>query len=123
MMASEEASKPAERAAASASSSSEKYSVQSAVKGRSQGSSFQQQEGYRVRVSNLVEEAVEEDVRELFGKFGRVTRCYLKKKYGGGNTGFAFVTFAEEKDALRACEKLDGRPYGHLILSVEMQKQ
>jgi len=122
MLSSEEPAKPAERTPSS-SSSSEKYSVQAAVKGRSQSSSFQQQEGYRVRVSNLVEEAVEDDIRELFGKFGRVTRCYIKKKYGGGNTGFAFVTFAEEQDALRACEKLNGRAYGHLILSVEMQKQ
>jgi len=123
-MGSDEGAKPAERTPAAPSSSSEKYSVQSALKGRSQGSGYQQQqEGFRVHVSNLAEEAVEEDVRELFGRFGRVTRCYLKKKYGGGNTGFAFVTFADESAALRACEKLNGYAYGHLILSVEMQNQ
>lgn len=75
---------------------------------------------YTLRVSNLTEDATEDDVRDLFGRFGRVTRCFVKMAPNGRyNMGFAFVSFDNEKDARRACEKLNGFGYGHLILSVE----
>jgi len=121
----EETPKPAERQSqtSSSSSSSGTYSVRDRL-GKASGSSRSNfDDEYRVRVSNLTEEATEEDVRLLFGKFGNITRCYLKPKYGGGNMGFAFVNYASEKEALAAIERLNGHPYGHLILSVEMVQQ
>jgi len=131
-------SEPAEEPSAASSSAGErapqsagapstgKYSVRDRLgksSGPSRGGLSSESEEFKVRVSNLDEEASEDDVRELFSLRGRckVTRCFLKKKYGGGNMGFAYVNYGSEKEALLACEKLNGRPYGHLILSVEMQ--
>jgi len=116
---------PAERPPASSSPApSGKYDVRQrlGLGGPRPSSDRYQQEGFRVRVQNLTEDASEMDVRELFGTCGTVTRCFLKKKYGGGNTGFAYVTFQTEKEALTACERLNRHPYGSLLLSVEMQK-
>jgi len=122
--AAEDTSKPAERVTPSSSPApSAKYSVRERLGMVSHSSDGAQQEGYRVRVSNLTESATESDIKDLFGRIGPISRCYLKKKYGGGNTGFAFVTFRTEKDARDACEKLNGHPYDHLILSVEMVTQ
>lgn len=75
---------------------------------------------YTLRVSNLTDTATEDDVRDLFGRFGRITRCFVKMSPNGRtNMGFAFVSFDREQDARRACEKLNGFGYGHLILAVE----
>ena len=75
---------------------------------------------YTLRVSNLTDSATENDVRELFGRFGRITRCFVKMSPNGRtNMGFAFVSFEREDDAKRACQKLNGYGYGHLILAVE----
>jgi len=101
-----------------------KYSVRDRLgksSGPSRSSNFDDE--YRVRVSNLSENATEDDVRDLFGRFGRITRCFVKTKYDGTNCGFAFVNYEREKDALQAIERLNGYAYDHLILVVEMQKR
>lgn len=47
-----------------------------------------------LRVTNLSPDTKDLDVRELFNRFGRVTRVYLAKdKITGLSRGFAFVSF------------------------------
>ena len=77
-----------------------------------------------LRVTNVSEFAEEGDLREMFGRFGHVTRVFLAKDRDTGRAkGFAFVSFADRSDAARACEKMDGYGYGHLILRVEFAKK
>lgn len=60
----------------------------------------------------------------MFERFGRVTRVFLAKDRETGRAkGFAFVSFADRSDAARACEKMEGVGYGHLILKVEFAKK
>jgi translation initiation factor 3 subunit G len=60
----------------------------------------------------------------MFERHGRVTRVFLAKDRETGRAkGFAFVSFADRSDAARACEKMDGVGYGHLILRVEFAKK
>ncbi len=53
--------------------------------------------------------AEENDLREIFERFGRVTRVFLAKDRDTGRAkGFAFISFQERSDAAKACEKIDG---------------
>jgi len=73
-----------------------------------------------LRVTNLGEDTDEQDLRELFGNFGYVTRCYVAKNHQtGASRGFAFVSMANRADAEKAREKLDGKGFDSLILRVE----
>lgn len=77
-----------------------------------------------LRVTNVSEFAEEQDLRDMFERFGRVTRVFLAKDRETGRAkGFAFVSFADRGDAAKACEKMDGFGYGHLILRVEFAKR
>ncbi|KAF3913460.1 hypothetical protein AA313_de0203572 [Arthrobotrys entomopaga] len=77
-----------------------------------------------LRVTNLSEFAEEQDLRDMFERFGRVTRVFLAKDRDTGRAkGFAFVSYHDRMDAQRACEKMDGFGYGHLILKVEFAKR
>lgn len=73
-----------------------------------------------VRVTNLSDDAREQDLQELFRPFGPVTRIYIAfDRETGESRGFAFVNFVNRDDAQRAIDKLDGYGYDNLILRVE----
>jgi translation initiation factor 3 subunit G len=77
-----------------------------------------------LRVTNLSEGADEQELKELFGRWGSVTRVFLAKDRETGRAkGFAFVSYADRAQAQRACEKMDGFGYLHLILRVEFAKK
>jgi translation initiation factor 3 subunit G len=77
-----------------------------------------------LRVTNLSEGADEQELKELFGRWGNVTRVFLAKDRETGRAkGFAFVSYADRAQAERACEKMDGFGYLHLILRVEFAKK
>ncbi|KAI1820341.1 eukaryotic translation initiation factor 3 subunit-like protein [Xylaria intraflava] len=77
-----------------------------------------------LRVTNVSEMAEEDELRDLFGRFGRVTRVYVAKDRDTGLAkGFAFISFADRSDAVKACAKLDGYGFRHLILRVEIAKK
>ncbi|TRM59609.1 eukaryotic translation initiation factor 3 subunit G-domain-containing protein [Schizophyllum amplum] len=62
----------------------------------------------------------ENDLRELFGTFGRVARVYVgRDRETGAGKGFAFVSFEDRAIAQRAMEKIHGKGYDNLILSVQ----
>lgn len=73
-----------------------------------------------LRVTNISEETSEDDLRELFGMYGRIKRCYLAKdRETGRGRGFAFISFQDRREAQHAMEKLQGHGYDHLILKIE----
>uniref|UniRef100_A0A0D9VLZ3 Eukaryotic translation initiation factor 3 subunit G n=1 Tax=Leersia perrieri TaxID=77586 RepID=A0A0D9VLZ3_9ORYZ len=73
-----------------------------------------------VRVSNLSEDTREEDIRELFGSFGPLTRAYVALDHRTGESrGFGFVSFVYKEHAENAISKLNGYGYDSLILHVE----
>jgi len=77
-----------------------------------------------LRVTNVSEFAEESDLREIFERFGRVTRVFLAKDRETQRAkGFAFVSYADRADAATACERVDGYGFGHLILRVEFAKK
>ncbi|KAH6908763.1 translation initiation factor eIF3g [Coprinopsis sp. MPI-PUGE-AT-0042] len=73
-----------------------------------------------LRVTNVSEDTQENDLRDLFGAFGRVARVYVgRDRETGAGKGFAFVSFEDRAVAQRAMEKVNGRGYDNLILSVQ----
>lgn len=76
---------------------------------------------FSLRVSNLSETVDEGALRDLFGRFGDVSRvCVVYDRDTGEHRGFAFVNFRMRGAALKAIELLDGFGYENMILRVEM---
>jgi len=77
-----------------------------------------------LRVTNVSEMAEEQELRDMFERFGRVTRVFLAKdRETGLAKGFAFISFADRSDAVKAAAKMDGFGFKHLILRVEFAKK
>jgi RNA recognition motif-containing protein len=62
-----------------------------------------------IYVGNLSYSVTEDDLREMFGKFGEVTRVNLiTDKFTGQSKGFGFVEMAVKSEAEAAIKALDG---------------
>ncbi|KAF1976392.1 eIF-3 RNA-binding subunit [Bimuria novae-zelandiae CBS 107.79] len=95
-----------------------------AGEGDKMGGKFDRDDSATLRVTNVSEFAEEQDLRDMFSRYGHVTRVFLAKDRETGRAkGFAFVSYADRSDAAKACEKMDGFGYGHLILRVEFAKK
>ena len=115
-------------AAAAAASGPSKY-VPPSMRNRGPGESMSRPGGSRddlptLRVTNISEDTQENDLRELFGAFGRVVRVYVGRDRDTGiGKGFAFVSFEDRAVAQRAMEKMHGRGYDSLILNVQWSRK
>ena len=77
--------------------------------GERMGGRYERDDLATLRVTNVSEFAEENDLREIFERFGRVTRVFLAKDRETNRAkGFAFISFQERSDAAKACEKIDG---------------
>lgn len=74
-----------------------------------------------LRVTNLPEDASEDELYDLFCKFGPLIRVFRGRR-GNEFRNFAFVVFREHADADRAKEAMDGYGYRNLIMQVEYSK-
>lgn len=81
-----------------------------------------------LRVSNLTKSVTEDDLRDLFDRFGRIHRISLPKleKFDTASgimikepRGFAYIAFTRHEDAENALDRLQGYGYDHLILKLE----
>jgi RNA recognition motif-containing protein len=60
-------------------------------------------------IGNIEWGTTEDDLKELFGKYGDIEEAIIiKDKMSGRSKGFGFVTFANEEDADKAMEALNG---------------
>jgi len=76
-----------------------------------------------LRVTNLSEDTTEQDLSDLFRRFGHTSRIYLAKdRLTNKSRGFAFINYTHREDAQAAIDKLNGHGYDHLILQVEWAK-
>lgn len=78
-----------------------------------------------LRVSNLTKAVTEDDLRDLFERFGRIHRISIPRIEKDGVKevrGFAYIAFARHEDAQKAMDALQGHGYDHLILKLEFAK-
>jgi RNA recognition motif-containing protein len=60
-------------------------------------------------IGNIEWGATEEGLKELFGQYGEVEEAIIiKDRMSGRSKGFGFVTFANDEDADKAMEALNG---------------
>jgi RNA recognition motif-containing protein len=60
-------------------------------------------------IGNIEWSTTEEDLKELFGQYGEIEEAIIiKDRMSGRSKGFGFVTFAEDADADKAIEALNG---------------
>ncbi|KAE8348885.1 hypothetical protein BDV28DRAFT_74201 [Aspergillus coremiiformis] len=59
-------------------------------------------EGREVHVSNIHWKANEDDLRELFAKYGTVELVRIPKKVDGGSKGFGYIVFSSKEEATAA---------------------
>ncbi|WWC58269.1 uncharacterized protein I303_100807 [Kwoniella dejecticola CBS 10117] len=72
-----------------------------------------------LRITSLSVDADEDDVRDLFAKFGRIARVsVVRDRETRESKGLAFVSFEERKNAEEAIKVMNGRGYDSLILNV-----
>jgi RNA recognition motif-containing protein len=91
--------------------------------GEKMGGKFDRDDSATLRVTNVSEFAEEQDLRDMFSRYGHVTRVFLAKDRETGRAkGFAFVSYADRTDAAKACEKMDGCKFCELpnLCSYEM---
>lgn len=70
-----------------------------------------------LRVTNVSEDAVEDDLRDLFSRFGRVARVFIgKDRETGIGKGYAFVSYEDRTHAQKAIDKMNG--FGASILTI-----
>ncbi|SAM00138.1 hypothetical protein [Absidia glauca] len=76
-----------------------------------------------LRVTNLSEDVTDNDIHDLFRRFGNITRVFLARdRETRMCKGFAFVSFADREDADRAQQAVNGYGYDNLILRVEFAR-
>jgi len=77
----------------------------------------------KLYVGNLAKTTTEQDINHLFSQAGEITLVQLiKDKSTGESRGFAFVSMAEERDALRAIAMFDAYPLGDHAMKVNAAK-
>lgn len=77
-----------------------------------------------LHVSNFPEGTQVTDLRDLFGRFGRIVRLFLPcDKVTKLPRTKAFVTYERHEDAQEALTRLNGYGYGNMILIVEWEKK
>lgn len=81
-------------------------------------------QGLAIRITNLSDIVVESDIRDLVGAIGiPVARCNVgRDRITGRCKGYAFVNFYTKEDAEKVMARLNGIPYGNLILKVEIAR-
>ncbi|XP_058111019.1 polyadenylate-binding protein 3 [Magnolia sinica] len=64
-----------------------------------------------VYVKNLSETTTDEDLKNVFGKFGPITSAVIMRDANGNSRGFGFVNFQNPDDAAAAVENLNGSTF------------
>jgi RNA recognition motif-containing protein len=80
-------------------------------------------EGREVHISNLDRTASESDLRDVFSKYGKVTRVNIPQNMAGKNRGFAFIDFETKEQAEKAAEEMHNTKFRSQILVVEVSKE
>ncbi|KAJ4155743.1 hypothetical protein LMH87_000974 [Akanthomyces muscarius] len=79
-------------------------------------------EGREVHVANLDSDVVETDIRDVFSKYGTVTRVNIPRGFSGKSRGFCFLDFQTKEQAEKAVAELNNTKFRHQILQVSLSK-
>ncbi|KAF4999721.1 hypothetical protein FGRMN_2286 [Fusarium graminum] len=80
-------------------------------------------EGREIHINNLDRSATEASLREVFSKYGDVTRVNVPQTLSGKNKGFAFVDFATKEQAEKAVSEMNNTKFRSQILEVSLSRE
>ena len=80
-------------------------------------------EGREVHITNLDRNTPDSELRDIFAKYGTVTRVNIPQTLGGKNRGFAFVDFESKAQAEKAVSELNNTKFRNQILKVELSRE
>lgn len=80
-------------------------------------------EGREVHVQYLDHHASESELKEVFSKYGNVTRVNIPQTMGGRNKGFAFLDFETKEQASKAVEELHNTKLRNQIIRVDLSRE
>ncbi|RYO78490.1 hypothetical protein DL762_008675 [Monosporascus cannonballus] len=79
-------------------------------------------EGREVKVKNVDPKATENDIKSVFGRYGKVATVRIITNLSGKNLGTAYVTY-ETKEAAESALELNDTKFKSQILHVELSKE
>jgi squamous cell carcinoma antigen recognized by T-cells 3 len=79
-------------------------------------------EGRELHLSNLDRGIKESDLKDVFSKYGTVTRINIPQTLSGTNRGFAFLDFETAEQAQEAVAHLNNTKFRSQVLQVELSK-
>lgn len=79
-------------------------------------------EGREVKVTNIDPKVVENDIKSVFGRYGKVSSVRIIRNLSGKNLGTAYVAFETKEGAEKALE-LNDTKFKAQILQVELSKE
>ncbi|GAA5808914.1 hypothetical protein MFLAVUS_002313 [Mucor flavus] len=95
----------------------------SAGAGESMRGDVKRDDSATLRVTNLSEDVTDNDIYDLFNRFGSIARVYLARDHETNLCkGFAFVSFNDREHAEKAQQAINGYGYDNLILRVEFAR-
>jgi len=86
------------------------------------GTKMTEKDFHTLRVTNVSLDTTEDELGNLFARYGQLTRVKLMVDYRG-NGNFAFISFSSTVDALEAKNKLQGYGLNHSILKIDTAVQ
>jgi RNA recognition motif-containing protein len=73
----------------------------------------------KIYVGNIAFNATEQDLREFFSEYGEIESLkIIKDNFTERSKGFGFIEMADEKDAKKAIETLNGKDFMGKALTV-----
>jgi len=80
--------------------------------------------GKKLYVGNLSFDTTDQELEAIFAEYGKVTSAsVVTDRYTNKSRGFGFVEFAEDADAKKAKEAIDGKEFGGRSLRVDEAKE
>ncbi|KAF5020190.1 hypothetical protein F66182_7795 [Fusarium sp. NRRL 66182] len=80
-------------------------------------------EGREIHINNLDRSTSEADLKEVFSKYGNVTRVNVPQTLAGKNRGFAFIDFSTKEEAEKAVKEMNNTKFRSQILEVALSKE
>jgi RNA recognition motif-containing protein len=79
--------------------------------------------GFVIYAFGLPHDCDENDLEELFGRYGEVYRVYIVRNYTTGESkGYSFVTMRNYNEACHAVDRLDGSAFKGRTIQVRFKQ-
>ncbi|KAL4725102.1 Splicing factor [Fusarium chlamydosporum] len=80
-------------------------------------------EGREIHISSLDRSTSETELKDVFSKYGNITRVNIPTTLAGKNKGFAFIDFATKEEATRAVAEMNNTKFRNHVLEVALSKE